>query len=79
MIDRNALSLKRILIALMINVILLYVCLYVMRAQLQSKMLMLIWAAMLVIEMATVPLALYQNRAVKPRPLGQGYKALNVL
>ena len=65
MIDRNALSLKRILIALMINVILLYVCLYVMRAQLQSKMLMLIWAAMLVIEMATVPLALYPARKKK--------------
>lgn len=65
MIDRNALSLKRILIALMINVILLYVCLYVMRTQLQSKMLMLIWAAMLVIEMATVPLALYPARKKK--------------
>ena len=59
MIDRNALSLKRILIALMINVILLYVCLYVMRAQLQSTTLMLILAAMLVIEMATILFALY--------------------
>lgn len=58
MIDRDKLSLKRILIGLIINVILLFIDLYAIRAQLQSTTLILILAVMLVIEMVTIPFVL---------------------
>lgn len=57
-IDRDKLSLKRILIGLIINVILLFIDLYAIRAQLQSTTLILILAVMLVIEMVTIPFVL---------------------
>lgn len=58
MIDRDKLSLKRILVGLIINVILLFIDLYAIRAQLQSTTLILILAVMLVIEMVTIPFVL---------------------
>ena len=57
-IDRDKLSLKRILIGLIINVILLFIDLYAIRAQLQSTTLILILAVILVIEMVTIPFVL---------------------
>ena len=57
-IDRDKLSLKRILIGLIINVILLFIDIYAIRAQLQSTTLILILVVMLVIEMVTIPFVL---------------------
>lgn len=57
-IDRDKLSFKHICIALVINVILLFIDIYAIRAQLQSTTLILILIVMLVIEMVTIPFVL---------------------
>ena len=58
-IDRDKFSFKHICIALVINIIFLFICLYAIRAKLQSTTLMLMLAVMLVIDMVTIPFILY--------------------